>query len=81
MIFPLLISDGFDYVGVSRVLTFSPGREEIIVQVPIINDNVHEKVQEFYATLTTTDSGVMIVETHSQATAVINDNDGRSFRI
>ena len=81
MILPLLISDGFDYDGVSRVLTFSPGREEISVQVPIINDNVHENVQEFYATLTTTDSGVNIVETHSRATAVINDNDGRSFRI
>ena len=47
------------------------------MQVTVIDDSVHEGPQEFFAQLTTTDSGVTIFE--PGATAQITDDDGRAI--
>ena len=68
------LPEGGDYVGKVEDLTFSPGETQKTVEVTIITDNVYEGLQEFFAKLTTTDSGVNIFE--PDATVQIVDDDG-----
>ena len=70
-------TDGNDYVGTSETITFQPGQSLQSLQVMIVNDNVYEGFQEFFAEIATTDSGVSIFQ--PGATVRIIDEDGNSL--
>lgn len=61
------------------MVTFQPGQSTQTVQVPLIDDNVYEGLEEFSAELITTDSGVNLFQ--PDATARIRDEDGNTFQI
>ena len=75
---PPLFTDGIDFTGiVLRTLTFPPGGDDVIeVSIPLINDTVNEPMEDFFATLFTSDPNVMIVE--DVATVEIVDDDGET---
>ena len=60
-------------------VTFAPGQTVESVNVPITNDNTVESTEMFAATLTTTQSNVMIGG--DTATVTILDADGMSFSV
>lgn len=66
---------GIDFIASSGVLTFSPGVLEKTIEVTVINDNVYEGLQEFYAELSTNEMQVNIFQT--DAMAQIIDDDGK----
>ena len=70
-------SDGSDYIGHTESVTFQPGQTLSTVQVIIVDDNIREGTQNFFAELTTTDRSVNIFE--PDATAEIIDEDGKYF--
>ena len=59
------------------VVTFTSGQTTASVSVPIVDDSNIESTEMFAATLTTTESNVMIVA--STATVTIQDVDGGSL--
>ena len=74
-------SDPADFTGQSNVpVTFAPGETVQYVNVSVANDGVVEGDEMFTATLTSTDSTVMIGSNNS-ATATIIDNDSKSIDI
>ena len=75
-----LCADGNDFIGVEEsfqhTVTFSSGETTEIMIIRILDDTVFEGNELFYATLTTTDSDVVIIEPN--ATVHIIENDGES---
>ena len=71
-------TDGTDYIGVPgsfpQVLTFSPNETLEYIIIPTLDDSIFEGIEEFNASLTTTDSAVRI--TQPDATVHITENDG-----
>lgn len=57
------------------MLTFGPGVTEKKIEVTVINDNVYEGLQEFYAELSTNEMQVNIFQTDAMAQIV--DDDGK----
>ena len=55
-------------------VTFEAGETVARVSVQITNDNMVENVEEFTATLSSSESNVMIIE--DRATVTVLDNDG-----
>ena len=53
-------TDGSDFEPVSEIVTFLPGETTASVSVPIVDDSNIEDTEMFSATLTTTDSNVVI---------------------
>lgn len=66
---------GRDFIASSGVLTFGPGVTEKKIEVTVINDNVYEGLQEFYAELSTNEMQVNIFQTDAMAQIV--DDDGK----
>ena len=71
--------DGTDFLGLDesfpQTLTFSSGETIEVMVVPILDDNVFEGNEEFYATLITTDSGVVITEPYATVNIIENDSE------
>ena len=72
-------TDGSDFVPVSETLTFVPGQTTASVSVSIVEDSNIEDTEMFSATLTTTDSNVVIGDDDT-ATVTILDNDRTSIK-
>ena len=75
MSFILSLTAGSDY---TVMVTFAPGKTAASVSVPIVDDIDKESTEMFSATLTTTESNVMIG--NGTATVTILDDDGESLR-
>ena len=70
-------TDGSDFEPVSETVTFLPGETTASVSVPIVEDSNMEDTEMFSATLTTTDSNVVIGT--DTATVTILDNDRECY--
>ena len=66
-----------DYLPTTVVVTFASGVTTASVSVPIVDDSNIESTEMFTATLTTTESNVMIGE--GTTTVTILDDDGESL--
>ena len=74
-------SDPADFSGRSNVpVTFAPGETVQYVNVSVANDDIVEGDETFTATLTSSDSTVMIGSSNT-ATATIIDTDSKSIHI
>ena len=71
--FPSLTA-GSDYTSGTVMVTFAPGQTMASVSVVIVDDSDRESTEMFSATLTTTESNVMIG--NGTATVTILDDDG-----
>ena len=60
IVYLLIFLAASDFQPENRTLTFSSGDESASILILILNDEEYEGVEEFYATLTTADSGVRI---------------------
>ena len=78
MSFLFFFTDGSDFEPVSETLTFVPGQTTASVSVPIVDDSNIEDTEMFSATLTTTDSNV-VIGSDDTATVTILDNDRTSI--
>ena len=74
----LFFTDGSDFEPVSETVTFLPGETTASVSVPIVDDSNIEDTEMFSATLTTTDSNV-VIGSDDTATVTILDNDRTSI--
>ena len=79
VLYILFLTAGPDYTYVTMTVTFAPGQTVESVNVPITDDNTVESTEMFTATLTTTQSNVMIGG--DTATVTILDDDGMSFSV
>ena len=70
-------TDGSDFEAVSETVTFLPGETTASVSVSIVGDSNIEDTEMFTATLTTTDSNVVIGA--DTATVTILDDDRESY--
>ena len=70
-------TDGSDFEPVSETVTFLPGETTASVRVPIVGDSNIEDTEMFSATLTTTDSNVVIGD--DTATVTILDDDRECY--
>ena len=73
-----VFTDGSDFEPVSETVTFLPGETTASVSVSIVDDSNIEDTEMFTATLTTTDSNVVIGD-DDNATVTILDNDRTSI--
>ena len=69
---------GQDYTTTSQTVTFAPSEDSRIVMVPIIDDNIGEGVEFFFARLSVPagQSGVVLGE--DEAIIEITDDDRKS---
>ena len=72
-------TDGSDFGPVTETLTFVPGQTTASVSVSIVEDSNIEDTEMFSATLTTTDSNVVIGA--DTATVTILDDDREYYLI
>lgn len=63
-----------DYIRTSEIITFSGGTQRHNVTVPIVNDGIFEILEDFSATLTTSDERIILVEPLATVEIVDNDN-------
>ena len=64
------------YTSTETDLTFTPGRDRLCVNIPIGNNTVVERNENFTVTVTSNDPSVQI-EPNSNSTATIVDDDGK----
>ena len=76
----LFLTVGPDYTYVTVTVTFAPGQTVASVSVPITDDNTVESTEMFSATLTATQSNVVVIG-EDTATVTILDGDGMSFSV
>ena len=67
---------GSDYIATSEQLTFSPGTEEICVELDTVENNVVELMEQFGAILTNIANLRNVILLPAMATVNIEDDDG-----
>ena len=77
MSFILSLTAGSDYTSGTVMVTFTPGQTTASVSILIVDDSDIESTEMFSATLTTTESNVMIGD--GTATVTILDDEGESL--
>ena len=69
---------GSDYTAVAMTVTFQAGDDTATVEVTILDDTIIEESEIFTASLSTTESNVMLGD--DIATITILDDDGKFMR-
>ena len=67
-----------DYMPTTLMLDFSSSVTRFEVQIPIVNDDIYEETERFFARLTVLMTGVDVLLSPDSASITIFDNDGMS---
>ena len=67
-----------DFMPTTIMLDFSSSVTRFEVQIPIVNDDIYEEVEQFFARLTVPITGVDVLLSPDSASITIIDNDGMS---
>ena len=75
----MIVTDGSDYTGVTRTITFTAGERVAFVPVDTTNDRIAELSEDFFAFLSNPSAGLTVGDA-DRATVNIADNDSEQIR-
>ena len=72
-------TNGLDYVGFTKTLTFAPGERVRQVAVPILNNGIKQATRKFRLTLTQPTGGAVLGSLNNSTVSILDNDPGVGF--